>query len=688
MFFRQIKRNAAKNRKNNGLFFGSLVIAVIAFYTLLSMDKQDIMRFLKTIESDAVRKLLQLIPVVYGVSLFFVFFLVYFSCHYQLNERKKELGLYLMLGMKKSRLFAMLMSETLLNSLISLVIGIPAALFLTEAISLITVRAAGLDIIGHEVTWSFPAVAETAAGFIIVQLTAMLILSTRFANTEPAKLLNPDVSETQGETMGKERKGDAFFFAAGCILLAAAYGMGVMLFGSFDVVIVLAVLILGTAGTFRLYRGAGAVIGRHIQKKGAERSGLYAFTGRQIQENILCQHKTLAVSSLLLLIALSCVSYGIGTVVSSQAATSKTTDFSIQGDEEKEDWENVLEILESRECRKYISGYYPVYLGRADAERHEVSVDGLKKAVVSIKDAKDKEMQDNVAEYMDSNEGYEYFIALSSYNDVLEAAGKGKLSLKDKEIGFYTSMKEYPDRLEIYRSALKDGAYIELDGEQYQLSEELYYDNVVADRQITLEKAFIVPDELYMKMVEDSDRLFCYNAMLRPELTEKEGFMQTLEKASEIFREKGLVYESYLSGIGRRMFYTVAGSYITIYLGILFMIIANTSIALKYLMQQQGNRKRYRTLMMLGADIGELCRSSAKQIYLFSGMVLLVSSVSSVFAIWTMFKSFLSLPEGVSPGKMIALTGAAFAVFVATQMIYVMIIERAGRKDIRNLNIR
>ena len=522
MFFRQIKRNAAKNRKNNGLFFGSLVIAVIAFYTLLSMDKQDIMRFLKTIESDAVRKLLQLIPVVYGVSLFFVFFLVYFSCHYQLNERKKELGLYLMLGMKKSRLFAMLMSETLLNSLISLVIGIPAALFLTEAISLITVRAAGLDIIGHEVTWSFPAVAETAAGFIIVQLTAMLILSTRFANTEPAKLLNPDVSETQGETMGKERKGDAFFFAAGCILLAAAYGMGVMLFGSFDVVIVLAVLILGTAGTFLLYRGAGAVIGRHIQKKGAERSGLYAFTGRQIQENILCQHKTLAVSSLLLLIALSCVSYGIGTVVSSQAATSKTTDFSIQGDEEKEDWENVLEILESRECRKYISGYYPVYLGRADAERHEVSVDGLKKAVVSIKDAKDKEMQDNVAEYMDSNEGYEYFIALSSYNDVLEAAGKGKLSLKDKEIGFYTSMKEYPDRLEIYRSALKDGAYIELDGEQYQLSEELYYDNVVADRQITLEKAFIVPDELYMKMVEDSDRLFCYNAMLRPELTEKE----------------------------------------------------------------------------------------------------------------------------------------------------------------------
>ena len=106
MFFRQIKRNAAKNRKNNGLFFGSLVIAVIAFYTLLSMDKQDIMRFLKTIESDAVRKLLQLIPVDYGVFLLILFFLVFFFCYYKINEWKKELGLYLVIGMKKSRLFA------------------------------------------------------------------------------------------------------------------------------------------------------------------------------------------------------------------------------------------------------------------------------------------------------------------------------------------------------------------------------------------------------------------------------------------------------------------------------------------------------------------------------------------------------------------------------------------------------
>ena len=63
MSFKQIRKNAAKNRKSSGLFFGSLIIAIIAFYTLLSMENQDVIRFLKTLESDAVGKLMGMIPV-------------------------------------------------------------------------------------------------------------------------------------------------------------------------------------------------------------------------------------------------------------------------------------------------------------------------------------------------------------------------------------------------------------------------------------------------------------------------------------------------------------------------------------------------------------------------------------------------------------------------------------------------
>ena len=81
-------------------------------------------------------------------------------------------------------------------------------------------------------------------------------------------------------------------------------------------------------------------------------------------------------------------------------------------------------------------------------------------------------------------------------------------------------------------------------------------------------------------------------------------------------------------------------------------------------------------------------QTEAKQIYLFSGMVLLVSSVSAFFAIWSMFNGFFRLPYGASLRNVLILTGAAFAVFIAIQMIYVIIIERTGRKDIRSLNTR
>ena len=120
MFFNQIIRNSRRSRKENGLYFGSLIVSVVAFYVLLSLGQQDVMTFLKTLESDAVRKLLALIPIVYVVSLFFVFFLVYFSNRYQMQRRNHEFGIYQILGMKRSRLFSMLMGETLWNSLIAL----------------------------------------------------------------------------------------------------------------------------------------------------------------------------------------------------------------------------------------------------------------------------------------------------------------------------------------------------------------------------------------------------------------------------------------------------------------------------------------------------------------------------------------------------------------------------------------
>ena len=45
----------------------------------------------------------------------------------------------------------------------------------------------------------------------------------------------------------------------------------------------------------------------------------------------------------------------------------------------------------------------------------------------------------------------------------------------------------------------------------------------------------------------------------------------------------GLEYESYLQNLGRELFYIVAASYLTIYLAIIFLVVANTVIGVQFL---------------------------------------------------------------------------------------------------------
>ena len=76
----------------------------------------------RKMESDAVDKLLLLIPAFYGMTLGILFFLIYFACKYQFERRRHELGVYLMLGMRRSKLFGMLLAEDFLTSILAMLI--------------------------------------------------------------------------------------------------------------------------------------------------------------------------------------------------------------------------------------------------------------------------------------------------------------------------------------------------------------------------------------------------------------------------------------------------------------------------------------------------------------------------------------------------------------------------------------
>ena len=75
MFFKLAFRNGRRSRKENGLFFSTLLITVIAFYIILSLPNQDVMIFLQQMESDAVKRLISMLPLFFGAALVILFFL-------------------------------------------------------------------------------------------------------------------------------------------------------------------------------------------------------------------------------------------------------------------------------------------------------------------------------------------------------------------------------------------------------------------------------------------------------------------------------------------------------------------------------------------------------------------------------------------------------------------------------------
>lgn len=688
MYFSQIRRNASKNRKNNGIFFSSLVVATVAFYTLLSLEKQDVMVFLETMESDAISKLMLLVPLVYMVSLFFVFFLVYFAYRYQLDKRKREFGLYLMLGMKRGKLWAMLMGETAISSIVSLAIGLPIALFLTEAISLTTAKLVGIGIVGHSISFSLQAILLTVVGFFAIQLAAMIILSTSLARKEPLELLNSDSPVRQSSMTEKKA---LICLVLGILFLGASYVLGIAFLKNFSLPLTGLVLLLVGIGTFLAYKGLGTFIGRSIRKRSSNRSGLFIFTGRQIQENVLFQYKTMAVSSLLFLLSLTCISFGIGTAVGTGTREVRSVDLSISGTEQE-----VRQVLDSEERKEMLAGYYPMYLSmpkyevpREDDLTAETgpevpgfSWEGLESVIRSQPSDQGDILLQNLSQ------GYvPYLIKESSYNELLASTGLDPLQLESNQVAFFSSMESSLEYENYLTSLLSQEAFVEIGYETYELAPTFYTSNIVADQKISLLYALIVPDALYQQQASDPTEPFCWNAVLKPEIVSEMGLIQALLQLEESLTGTGLEYESYLTGIGRNLFYLVGASYLTLYLGILFVIIANTVISIKYLTQQRENRRRYQTLLTLGARTKDLCRSSRTQIKLFFGLVLGLAVFSSVFAIWSLFSSFLRLPANVSLTPLLICAGVALIVFIGIECLYVHLVGRVSDREIHSLQI-
>ena len=322
MFFKLVFRNSVRSHKENALFMGSLIISIIAFYVVLSLGSQDVMRYLKTLEGDAIRKLFAMISVLYGFTLFIVFALIYFASKYQIERRAHEFGVYIMMGMKKTKLLLMLLLEDISSSGLALLIGLPVSVLITEVISLVTVKMVGIGFMGHQSTFSLSAALLTAAGFFLTKLLAFLILSVKLARKEVGSLL----SDAPDNVRKKDYPAiSAVLLILGVVCLVLAYRRGLSGNAWATVATLRDTVVLGLLGTILLFRGIRVLIGIIARK--APGGKLSVFTFRQIEDTVIFKSGTLAICSILILVASSCLAAGIGTFASYDMYDTKRIDY-------------------------------------------------------------------------------------------------------------------------------------------------------------------------------------------------------------------------------------------------------------------------------------------------------------------------------------------------------------------------
>ena len=189
MFFKLAVKNVKKSFKDYMIYFLTLMFAVCMFYIFNSVDG-----FVDNLAlSENMKKLIQSADVVMRALSILVAgvlaFLIIYANSFLMKRRKKELGLYMILGMRKRKISIILIIETFFIGLISLVVGLGIGAVLSQSLSGIIAKAIDVSVTKFEFVFSKSACIETSVFFAITFIIVMIFNSVSISKYKLIELL-------------------------------------------------------------------------------------------------------------------------------------------------------------------------------------------------------------------------------------------------------------------------------------------------------------------------------------------------------------------------------------------------------------------------------------------------------------------------------------------------------------------
>ncbi|MGL6175255.1 MAG: FtsX-like permease family protein, partial [Cellulosilyticaceae bacterium] len=174
MYFKLALGNVKKSFKDYAIYFLTLTFSVCIFYVFNAIESQKAMMMV----SETTDLMLQNLAMLIGyLSIFIAIvlgFLVLYANKFLVRRRKKELGLYMLLGMNKSKISFVLIIETMMIGLCSLVAGIILGIFLSQGLSVFTAQLFGTQMTQFKFVFSKSGLYKTIGCFGIVYLVVII----------------------------------------------------------------------------------------------------------------------------------------------------------------------------------------------------------------------------------------------------------------------------------------------------------------------------------------------------------------------------------------------------------------------------------------------------------------------------------------------------------------------------------
>ena len=627
MFFKLAVKNVKKSFKDYMIYFLTLMFAVCMFYVFNSVDG-----FVDNLAlSENMKKLIQSADVVMRALSILVAgvlaFLIIYANSFLMKRRKKELGLYMILGMRKRKISIILIIETFFIGLISLVVGLGIGAVLSQSLSGIIAKAIDVSVTKFEFVFSKSACIETSVFFAITFIIVMIFNSVSISKYKLIELLR---SGKKNEKMVEQKTWCSvlmFIVSVICYIYTYSFffNMGTdnntfdifndstkstyLAFASFAI------------GTFLFFISIACIILKLFQEsKKIYYKGLNIFTIRQISSKINSTRIAMAFISLMLFIGVFAMTFCNSMSSLLKQDVNCNFDLTIMRYNQFND-NNIAEQSLTDIVKKELNveesfAHYEEYKIYTNINKYGENI-----LSTNINDLKNFDI-----------------MAISDYNSAMKFASKDTINLSKDQ---YAIVVEEPSEKDL-EGDLKN--LVKNDIEEFlknntsistKSTELSPYNNEVIYNQFGNFTGgnilILVPDEVVETAIIGA-RVFNANYNVDKETIEKNvtntliddnntGYSMYNEKYSMYIYSKIGITEQL---IGSQLILVCTG----LYLGVIFMLASAAILALQQLSEASDNSLRYNLLKRLGAKKSMIRGSVFKQVSVYFLMPLAFSVIN------------------------------------------------------------